>query len=200
MQNKVWKLFKATIIKLIVVFLFVVVVLSLYKVCLEEKIETVSGFVEVFAANKEFKTLEPILYGNILLHRPLYGTEYAKIKIPSIDVDLPLYYGENLNLLKNGIGQDSNSYFPGEGGTILLMGHNFKSFLARLPETRIGDKIEISTSYGTFEYTIFESKIVHETDLGAAPIQQDEEILIIYTCYPINNIGHAYQRYLVYAK
>lgn len=200
MQNKVWKLFKATIIKLIVVFLFVAIVFILYKVCLEEKIETVSGFVEVFAANKEFKTLEPILYGNVLLHRPLYGTEYANIKISSIDVDLPLYYGENLNLLKNGIGQDSNSYFPGEGGTILLMGHNFKSFLARLPETRIGDKIEITTSYGTFEYTIFESKIVHETDLGAAPIQQDEEILIIYTCYPINNIGHAYQRYLVYAK
>ena len=80
------------------------------------------------------------------------------------------------------------------------MGHNFKSFLSRLPEARIGDKIEIETSYGTFEYTIYKSSIVHETDLGAAPIQQDEEILIIYTCNPINNIGHAYQRYLVYAK
>ena len=63
-----------------------------------------------------------------------------------------------------------------------------------------GDKIEIETSYGTFEYTIYQSKIVHETDLGAAPIQNEEEMLIIYTCYPINNIGHAYQRYLVYAK
>ena len=80
------------------------------------------------------------------------------------------------------------------------MGHNFKSFLARLPEIKIGDKILIQTSYGTFEYTMYESKIVHETDLGAAPIQQEEERLIIYTCYPINNIGHAYQRYLVYAK
>ena len=130
----------------------------------------------------------------------MYGTKYARMKIDSINVDLPLYYGEGLDLLKNGIGQDSNSYFPGEGGTILCMGHNFKSFLARLPETKIGDKIQIQTSYGTFEYKIYESKIVHETDLGAAPIQNKEEILIIYTCYPINNIGHAYQRYLVYAK
>ena len=200
MQNKLLKLLKATIIKLIVAFLLVAIIFGIYKICLEEKFETVSGFVSMFAANREIKTLDPVLDGNILLHRPLYGTEYAKIKIPSIDVDLPIYYGEGLDLLKKGIGQDSNSYFPGEGGTILLMGHNFKSFLARLPETRIGDKIEIETSYGTFEYSIYQSKIVHEADLGAAPIQQEQEMLIIYTCYPINNIGHAYQRYLVYAK
>lgn len=200
MQNNLLKLLKATISKIIVAFLFVAIISSIYKICFKEKVETVTNLVSMFAANKEFKTLDPVLEGNILLHRPLYGTEYARIKIPSIDVDLPLYYGEALNLLKLGIGQDSNSYFPGEGGTILLMGHNFKSFLARLPETRNGDKIQIETSYGTFEYTIYDSKIVHETDLGAAPIQQKEEMLIIYTCYPINNVGHAYQRYLVYAK
>lgn len=200
MQNNLLKLLKATIIKVIVAFLFVAVIFALYKVCLENKFETVAGFVKMFAANRELKTLEPVLDGNILLHRPIYGTRYATMKIPSIDVDLPLYYGEGLDLLKNGLGQDSNSYFPGEGGTILCMGHNFKSFLARLPETRVGDKIQIETSYGTFEYTIYQSKIVHETDLSAAPIQQEEEMLIIYTCYPINNIGHAYQRYLVYAK
>lgn len=200
MQNKILKLLKATIIKIMVAFLFVVIVFSLYKICLENKFETVAGVVRIFAANRELKTLDPVLDGNILLHRPIYGKQYARIKIPSIDVDLPLYYGEGLDLLKKGIGQDSNSYFPGEGGTILCMGHNFKSFLARLPEIKIGDKIIVETSYGTFEYTMYESKIVHETDLGAAPIQQEEERLIIYTCYPINNIGHAYQRYLVYAK
>lgn len=200
MQNKLLKLLKATIIKLIVAYFFVAIIFSLYKICLENKFETVAGIVRIFAANRELKTLDPVLDGNILLHRPIYGNQYARIKIPSIDIDLPLYYGEGLDLLKKGIGQDSNSYFPGEGGTILCMGHNFKSFLARLPETRIGDKILIETSYGTFEYTMYESKIVHETDLGAAPIQKEEERLIIYTCYPINNIGHAYQRYLVYAK
>ena len=200
MQNKKLKFLKATIISIIVAFLFVAIVFSFYKICLEKNFETVAGLVEMFAVNKDLKTLDPVLQGNILLHRPMYGSKYATIKIPSIDLELPLYYGEGLDLLKNGIGQDSNSYFPGEGGTILCMGHNFKSFLAKLPETQKGDKIEIETSYGTFEYTIYQSKIVHETDLGAAPIQNEEEMLIIYTCYPINNIGHAYQRYLVYAK
>ena len=200
MQNNLLKILKATIIRLIVAFLFVAIIFCFYKVCLEKKTETAARVVRTFAVNREIKTLDPVLDGNILLHRPMYGTQYATMRIPSIDLELPLYYGEGLDLLKKGLGQDSNSYFPGEGGTILCMGHNFKTFLARLPETRTGDTIEIETSYGTFEYTIYESKIVHETDLSAAPIQQEEEMLIIYTCYPINNIGHAYQRYLVYAK
>ena len=200
MQNKTLKFFKATVISIIVAFLFVAIVFGFYKICLEKKFETVADLIEMFAVNKDLETLDPVLQGNILLHRPMYGSKYATIKIPSIDLELPLYYGEGLDLLKNGIGQDTNSYFPGEGGTILCMGHNFKSFLARLPETKKGDKIEIETSYGTFEYTIYQNKIVHETDLGAAPIQNEEEMFIIYTCYPINNIGHAYQRYLVYAK
>ena len=113
---------------------------------------------------------------------------------------MPVYYGESLSILKNGIGHDSRSFFPGEGGTILYMGHNFKTFLARLPETNIGDSIQIETEYGTFEYKIYDKKIVNEHDTDKAPIQQEEEILIIYTCWPINNIGHAYERYLVYAK
>lgn len=200
MQNNFLKILKATIIKLIVAFLFVAIVFCFYKICLENKFETATRIVRTFAVNREIKTLDPVLDGNILLHRPMYGTQYATMRIPSIDLELPLYYGEGLDLLKKGLGQDSKSYFPGEGGTILCMGHNFKAFLARLPETRTGDIIQIETSYGTFEYKIYQSKIVHETDLGAAPIQQEEEMLIIYTCYPINNIGHAYQRYLVYAK
>ena len=80
------------------------------------------------------------------------------------------------------------------------MGHNFKKFLARLPEVKDGDIIEVETSYGIFEYEVYDSQIVIETEVDKVPIQDKEELLMIYTCYPINNIGHAYQRYVVYAK
>lgn len=201
MQNKILNILKATIIKIIVAFLFVAIICLVYKVMLEEKFETVTGIIDVVAVNnQELKTLTPLLDGNILLHRPIYGSKYATLKIPSIEVDLPIYYGESLSLLKYGIGHDSLSYFPGEGGTIVYMGHNYKTFLAKLPEAKVGDKIQVETDYGTFEYTIYETKIVHETNVGAVELQQEEERLVIYTCYPINNIGHAYQRYLVFAK
>ena len=36
-------------------------------------------------------------------------------------------------------------------------------------------------------------------DVDELPVQKGEEILMLYTCWPINNIGHASERYVVYA-
>ncbi len=80
------------------------------------------------------------------------------------------------------------------------MGHNFKTFLAKLPDLKKDDTIEVETEYGTFDYKVYNTKIVGEYDTDEAPIQKGQETLILYTCWPINNIGHASQRYLVYAK
>lgn len=43
-------------------------------------------------------------------------------------------------------------------------------------------------------------KIVNETDLELLPIQKEKEILMLYTCYPFQNIGYTTQRYVVYAE
>ena len=39
-----------------------------------------------------------------------------------------------------------------------------------------------------------------ETEVDKLPIQRDKEILMVYTCYPFNNVGYATQRYVVYAE
>lgn len=148
----------------------------------------------------DIETIEPVLTNKKLENYPAVGTKYATIKIPSIELELPVYFGQSYSVLKSGIGHDTASSFPGEGKSIIYMGHNFKAFLANLPKTKIGDDIEIETNYGVFEYTIYDKKIIHETDVNKVPIQDKEEKLMIYTCYPINNIGHAYQRYVVYAS
>ena len=80
------------------------------------------------------------------------------------------------------------------------MGHNSEDVFRRFDELEIGDKIIVTTSYGTFEYVIYNYKIINETQVEELPIQKDKEILMIYTCYPLNNIGYAYQRYVVYAN
>ena len=38
------------------------------------------------------------------------------------------------------------------------------------------------------------------TDVEEVPIQSEKELLMIYTCWPINNLGHATERYVVYAN
>ena len=57
----------------------------------------------------------------------------------------------------------------------------------------------LETNYGKFEYEIKEQKIVKETATDAVPIVDTAEVLMLYTCWPINNIGHASERYVVYA-
>ena len=137
---------------------------------------------------------------NRLENYPEYGTQYATIEIPRIDVNLPVYYGDTLQILKNGVGHSSGSYFPGEGGSIIYMGHNSKKVFRRFSELEIGDPIKVTTNYGEFNYKIYDMQLVKETETDKLPIQKEKEILMVYTCYPFNNIGYATQRYVVYAE
>ena len=43
-------------------------------------------------------------------------------------------------------------------------------------------------------------QIIKETDISKLPVKNDKETLMIYTCYPFNNIGYTKQRYVVYAN
>ena len=137
-----------------------------------------------------------------IIKSPEYGKKYGTIKIPSIDLSLPLYFGDNLKVLRYGIGQYAGSYFPGEGGSVILAGHNNVGIFNKLDQVKKGDKVIIEANYGTFNYVVTESKVVKETDLEAFPIYDDKEMLIMYTCWPINRsvVGRKTERLVVYAN
>ena len=194
---------KATIKKVIVAFLIVIVFFGLINIFLGQQINLNISLINKMAIDKSAKKEEIMAIDtntNKIQNYPEYGTQYATIEIPRIDVNLPVYFGSTLDVLKNGVGHDSASYFPGEGGSIIYMGHNSKNAFRRFSELKKGDEITVKTSYGDFTYKIYDMKLIEETDLDALPIQKDEEILMCYTCYPFNNIGYATQRYVVYAK
>lgn len=200
-MKKIVKILKATIISILVAFLFISIISFITVKTCKEKFEQATGLLKLITVDEtKIKTLDPKLEGNVLVNYPTYGSKYATLKIGSIDINLPVYYGANYTILKSGIAHDNSSYFPGEGGSVIFAGHNFKTFLANLPKAKIGDKIEVETSYGTFNYQIYNTKIIKETEVEEVPVQKEKEILMIYTCYPINNIGHASQRYVVYAN
>lgn len=203
MHNKLVKLIKATIIDLIVALLVTAILYLALEVFLGQEINMVLGIVNTISvdtSNKSNKQTEYDKTSNKLKVYPEYGTQYATIEIPKIDVDLPVYFGDTLEILKKGVGHSSGSYFPGEGGSIIYMGHNSKKMFRRFSELQLNDTITVKANYGEFKYQIYDMQIVEETDTEKLPIQTDEEILMIYTCYPFNNIGYATQRYVVYAK
>ncbi len=201
MNKKFSKIIKAAIISLIVAFLFVTIICFTLSKIGKEKFDMAIYLLKVITVNENnIKGVEPVLNGKVLINYPTYGSKYATLKIPSIGLEQPVYYGANYTILKSGIAHDENSFFPGEGGSVILAGHNFSSFLGSLPKAQVGDIINLETTYGNFNYEIYDTQIVKETEVDKVPIQEEKEILMIYTCWPINNIGHASQRYVVYAN
>lgn len=201
MFEKFLKIIKAAIKSIIVAFLFVIIIGVLALTIGKEKIAMVADVMRKITIDKDLvATIDPVLKDGVLTNYPTYGTKYATLKIPKINVEQPVYYGANNSILDNGIAHDEKSFFPGEGGSIIYAGHNFSNVLATLPDLVNGDKITVETSYGTFEYSVYDSKIIDETDVDSVPIQQENEIIMLYTCWPINNIAHATQRYVVYAN
>lgn len=201
MNKYIKKTLKATIICLIVaLFSTVAIILFIYLLIgtkLEEKISLINR-VSIDVNNKKDEVT--VIDDNKIKNYPEYGTQYAYIEIPQIDVNLPVYFGDTLEILKNGVGHSSGSYFPGEGGSIIYMGHNSKKMFRRFSELKNGNEITIKANYGEYKYKIYDMQIVKETEVDKLPIQNEKEILMVYTCYPFNNIGYATQRYVVYAE
>ena len=202
MHNLAVETIKATIKYLIVaLFIIIVIVGAIYLLFGQEVNETFSIISKV-AIDIENKKVEQTQMSedNTLENYPEYGTQYATIKIPRINADLPVYFGDTLEVLKNGVGHSSGSYFPGEGGSIIYMGHNSKNMFRRFSELQLGDEMTVTTSYGEYTYKIYDMQLIKETDVDKLPIQKEKEILMVYTCYPFNNIGYATQRYVVYVE
>ena len=197
------KKLKATVKYIIVAFMFSSLILSATYILFSKQIKSLSTTLELisFKSNKRIlKNVKINLETNTLVNYPSYGANYGKLTIPDINVELPIYYGDELEFLKYGIGHTAGTYFPGEGGSILYMGHNTSDMLKRLPELNIGAKITIETSYGIYNYEIYEGKVIEDTDFDSVPIQREKELLMIYTCYPTNTITYTPYRYIIYAN
>mgnify|MGYP004647473521 FL=1 len=208
MNNKLVQSVKATISSIIVALLIAGLLLLGIKLFLGRKIDEVFTLVNKVSINTDTKA-EPAettistdanTDKNTIKNYPEYGTQYATIEIDKIGVNLPVYYGDTLEILKKGVGHSSGSYFPGEGGSIVYMGHNSKKMFRRFSELQKGNEIKVTTSYGEYVYKIYDMQLIKETELDKLPIQRDKEILMVYTCYPFNNVGYATQRYVVYAE
>ena len=203
-NNKLVQALKATISSIIVAFFITsALMLVIYLFCgqeIEEIFSLVSKVSIDINPEREQEPIEIDTDDNTLVSYPEYGTKYATIKIDKIDLEAPVYYGDTLEILKKGVGHSSGSYFPGEGGSIIYMGHNSKKMFRRFSELQIGNEIKVTTTYGEYTYKIYDMQLIKETEVDKLPIQKDKEILMVYTCYPFNNIGYATQRYVVYAE
>ncbi len=154
--------------------------------------EYTSEYSSLFLSNKPFDRED--------IQIPEYGAKYGNILCESIEMKVPLYYGDSDNILEKGAGQYIASGLPGEGKTILIGGHD-SIYFAPLENIHMGDIIEIETNYGVFLYQVTNTAIAEADDTSAYSINQEKEELILYTCYPFGQLlGKRSQRYFIYCE
>lgn len=130
---------------------------------------------------------------------PRVGAAYGRLAISSVGIDLPLFFGDDAAQLKKGAGQYTGSRLCGFGTPVLVSAHNTKDFFLSLQDIQIGDVCGVSVDYGDFSYEVYKTEIINKNAFDLDILNENEEILILYTCYPFGAIGLTPDRFFVYA-
>lgn len=129
---------------------------------------------------------------------PSIDKQFGTLEIKNRGVEAKLFFGDGYVALRNGVGVYAGSFIPGYGKTILVSGHN-NTYFNGLKKVKEGDIVKIRTSYGNYEYRVNSTKIAAAKDKTTYNLDADEENLIMYTCYPFDELGLTEQRFFVYA-
>ncbi len=124
------------------------------------------------------------------------------IRIPKVDVYLPVYHGTSTKALENGVGHLDNTSLP-VGGTnthSVLSGHTglpTAELLTNLDQLEIGDEFFVYVLGETLKYKVDQIKTVLPTETDDLSIVPDEDLVTLVTCTPYGINSH---RLLVRAR
>lgn len=136
---------------------------------------------------------------NDAVEYPNYSNQFGELVIEECGIDNKLFFGDGEVALRYGVGVYNGSFIPGYGGTILVAGHN-NTYFNGLKYAEKGQTVVIRTSYGNYEYRITDTAVKKATDSTAYDLNADYENLIMYTCYPFDELGLTDYRFFVYAE
>lgn len=130
---------------------------------------------------------------------PNYGDRFGQLIFEDCGIDCSLFFGDGNIALRNGAGMYNGSFIPGYGGTTLVAGHN-NTYFNGLKYAKQGQEVVIKTSYGNYKYKVTSTEVKKYTDSTAYDLSvRDKSRLIMYTCYPFDELGLTENRFFVYA-
>ena len=130
---------------------------------------------------------------------PSYDNQFGELIIEDCQIHAKLFFGDSDIALRYGVGIYNGSFIPGYGKTILVAGHN-NTYFNGLKYAEKGQIVKIRTNYGNYKYEITDMQVRDHTDRTAYDLKANKENLIMYTCYPFDELGLTPNRYFVYAK
>lgn len=112
---------------------------------------------------------------------------FARLSIPAINLDVPLYLGASEKNLDRGgaiLGQTSLP-IGGAGTNCVIAGHRTwhgaVQFVA-LEQLHVGDKVLLTNPWETLVYEVIETKVITPDTLDDIMIQPRRELLTVFTC------------------
>lgn len=125
------------------------------------------------------------------------------IMFPSLGESSALLQGDvnddQIAAMEKGVSHDPRSTMPGESGNTVLAGHRelfFKNFL----QLEAGDDVIINIGNNIYIYEIVSFEVIDPEEADAVFYANDEDLLVMYTCYPIESWKPFSQRMVVKAK
>ena len=117
----------------------------------------------------------------------------GRIKIPKIDLDLPIIKGVGKSALRQGIGYMTESGPIGKEGNAVLAGHRnypFGRMFSRLDELQIDDQVIVEVDKKTYRYVIYEKLVVEPNDVSVIKGKGNRKVLTLVTCTPPGKDTH----------
>jgi sortase A len=122
----------------------------------------------------------------------------AVLRIPSLDLEVPIYAGTSAAVLNRGAGLIEGTALPGDDGNIGIAAHR-DGFFRSLEQIQAGAELYIDTVDSTRRYRVSDVRVVMPQDVGVLADTAEPTVTLV-TCYPFHFVGAAPRRFIVRAE
>ena len=119
----------------------------------------------------------------------------ARIQIPAIDVDLPIYHGTSMPTLEQGVGHLQGTSLPvgGESTHSTLTAHRGlpeATLFTHLDQVEQGDTFSINTFGEILTYQVITTRVVAPEDTESLRQEAGRDLVTLVTCTPLGVNSH----------
>lgn len=121
--------------------------------------------------------------------------QMGRVKIPKIDVDLPIYHGTDDDTLLEGAGHLEGSHLPVSGTSThsVITAHRglaSATMFDNLDKVEVGDRFTLVVFGEVLSYEVRETKVVEPTDTESLRPTDGLDLVTLITCTPLGINSH----------
>ena len=126
---------------------------------------------------------------------------FGYIKIPAMDLTLPLYLGASTDHLAQGaaiLGETSVPIGGADTNSVIAAHRGYRGapYFRDIEDLAIGDMVYITNPWETLTYRVESIDIIQPYNSDAVKIQEGRDMVTLMTCHPYRS--HGKYRYIVY--